>query len=269
MTTVTSIRVWTVRAVLIATMVSVALGLSGADVVTAGGAMEGLKKSGTIQVGWATFKPMIYIDTETRSVAGMWAELTQAMVTEGLGLKLSWVEATWPTIVTGIQARRWDLATAAITDARSAIAQPTKPFVKVDYTALLKSGSPVATWKDLDQPGKRISVSQGSSTDQVLTAVLKHATIVRVRQEQALLELLSGKVDAQAATRDYAIQTAKTYPGYRVLPDAFGETSIAWYVDKEADDLRAAVERWLEGAKKRGFIKQLIDKWHLEGADPA
>ena len=41
------------------------------------------------------------------------------------------------------------------------------------------------------------------------------------------------------------------------------------YVPKGADDLKAAVEAWLDSAKKRGVVKQLLDKWKLEGAEPA
>jgi len=256
-----------------------ALAVAGALAITAnalwvglavgGPTLDGLRKAGSIRIGWATFKPMIYADTETGRIAGMWSEMTETMVSEGLGLKPQWVEGTWPTIVTGIQSHKWDVSTAALTDARSELADPTSPFVKVDYTMIVKDGSPVKSWRDLDQPGRKISVSQGSSTDQVVAAMVKQATIVRVRQEQALLELLSGKVDAEAATRDYGIQMARGYPGHRVLPDAFGSTVIGWYVPKGADDLRGAINAWIQTAQKRGLVRHLIDKYKLEGADPA
>jgi polar amino acid transport system substrate-binding protein len=139
----------------------------------------------------------------------------------------------------------------------------------VGYRLLVKEGSPAKSWQELDQPGKRISVSQGSSTDQLLTGVIKNATIVRVRQEQAILELLSNKVDAQAVTSDYGIGATRQYPGLRLLQAAFGQTYIGWYVPKGADDVRAAVDAWMETAKKRGLVKQLIEKWKLEGEDPA
>jgi ABC-type amino acid transport substrate-binding protein len=99
--------------------------------------------------------------------------------------------------------------------------------------------------------------------------VIKQATIVRVHQEQALLEVLGDKVDAQAVQRDYAMQAIKQYPGLRTVSDAFGSSFIGWYVPKGADDLKAAVEAWLDSAKKRGVVKQLLDKWKLEGAEPA
>jgi ABC-type amino acid transport substrate-binding protein len=134
---------------------------------------------------------------------------------------------------------------------------------------LVKDGSTAKSWKELDQDGKRISVSQGSNTDQALTQVLKHATIVRVRQEQALLELLGGKVDAQAVQRDYAMQAIHQYQGLRTVADAFGTSLIGWYVPKGADDVKAAVNEWLESAKKGGVVKQFIDRWKLEGAEPA
>jgi len=245
-----------------------ALALGGGSADADGGRLEALKKAGTIQVGWANFKPLIYTDTDTGKVTGFWGEITQMMVTEGLHLKVQWVEGSWATIVTGIQTNKWELAPAGITETRSEIAQPTKPFAKVDYTMLVKDKSPAKAWKELDQAGKRISVSQGSNTDQALTKIIQHATIVRVRQEQAILELLSDKVDGQAVQRDYAIRATGQYPGLRIL-DAFGQSDIGWYVPKGADDLKAAVEEWLGAAKKRGVIKQLIDKWKLEGAEPA
>jgi ABC-type amino acid transport substrate-binding protein len=139
--------------------------------------------------------------------------------------------------VTGIQASRWDLAPAGITDSRSEVATPTKPFAKVDYTMLVKDKSAAKSWREVDQPGKRISVSQGSNTDQALTKVIKQAAIVRVHQEQALLEVLGDKVDAQAVQKDYAMQAIKKYPGLRTVSDAFGRASSAGAC-RRADDGR-------------------------------
>lgn len=262
-------RGWGIGMAALAGAILLVLGVAWEQVPAAGGKLDAMKKAGTIRAGWATFKPLIYTDTESGKITGMWGELTQMMITEGLHLKVQWVEGTWATIVTGIQTDKWDIAPAGITDSRSEVAEPTKPFVKVDYTMMVKDKSPAKSWKDLDQPGKRISVSQGSNTDQALTKIIKQATVVRVRQEQALLELLGDKVDAQAAQRDYAIQASRTYHGLRVLPDEFGQSFIGWYVPKGAEDLKAAVEEWLAGAKQRGIIKQLIDKWKLEGEEPA
>lgn len=269
MRNVTSSRAWRVGVLAAAAVLVLVLGVSSDGVQAAGGKLEALKKAGTIQVGWAAFKPLIFLDTASGKVSGMWGDITQQMVTEGLHLQPKWVEGTWATIVTGIQAEKWDLAAAGLTDVRSKIADPTDAFVKVDYTMLVKEGSPAKSWKELDQDGKRISVSQGSNTDQALTKVIKHATIVRVRQEQALLELLGGKVDAQAVQRDYAIQAIHQYKGLHTVSDAFGTSLIGWYVPKGADDLKTAVNEWLDGAKKRGIVKQLLDKWKLEGAEPA
>jgi ABC-type amino acid transport substrate-binding protein len=235
----------------------------------AAGKLDELQKAGVVHAGWATFKPLIYTDTGTGKVTGFWGDITQEMATEGLHVKVEWVEGTWATIVTGIQAGKWDVAPAGITESRSEVALATKPFAKVDYTMLVKDKSPAKSWKDLDQAGKRISVSQGSNTDQALTKVVKQATIVRVHQEQALLEVLGDKVDGQAVQRDYAMQAIKKYPGLRTVPDAFGSSFIGWYVPKGADDLRTAIDEWLDGAKKRGVVRQLLDKWNLEGAEPA
>jgi len=261
-------RAWHLRLVSIVATLMVVLTTGGSG-VSGAGKIEELKRAGVVRVGWGTFKPMLYLDTDSNKIVGMWAEITEMMVSEGLGLKTQWMEGTWATIATGIQTNKWDLAVSGLTDERSAIAQPTKPFASVGYRLLVKEGSPAKSWQELDQPGKRISVSQGSSTDQLLTGVIKNATIVRVRQEQAILELLSNKVDAQAVTSDYGIGATRQYPGLRLLQAAFGQTYIGWYVPKGADDVRAAVDAWMETAKKRGLVKQLIEKWKLEGEDPA
>ena len=247
----------------------VVLALGGAQSRAAGGKLDELRKAGAIRGGWAAFKPLLYTDTESGQVTGFWSEITEIMANEGLHLKVQWVEGTWATIVTGIQTAKWDIAPAGLTETRSEVASPTKPFAKVDYTMLVKDRSTAKSWRDLDQPGKRISVSQGSNTDQALTKIVTHATIVRVRQEQALLEVLGDKVDAQAVQRDYAMQAITKYPNLKTVSDVFGSSLIGWYVPKGADDLKAAVEEWLEGARKRGVVKQLLDKWKLEGAEPA
>ncbi|SFW85041.1 transporter substrate-binding domain-containing protein [Amycolatopsis australiensis] len=112
-----------------------------------------------------------------------------------------------------------DLAFLAIEPARAAEVAFTEPYVVIEGVYVVPDRSPFRSPADVDRPGVRIGVKQGSAYDLYLTRTLAHATVVRgpdgvVAFEEQGLEVAAGIRQPMTA---YAAE----HPGTRVLEERF------------------------------------------------
>ena len=74
---------------------------------------------------------------------------------------------------------RADICFLAIEPAREAEVAFTEPYVVIEGVFAVPRDSAITTVEDVDQPGVRIGVKQGSAYDLYLTRTLQHAEVVR------------------------------------------------------------------------------------------
>jgi polar amino acid transport system substrate-binding protein len=74
---------------------------------------------------------------------------------------------------------RADICFLAIEPAREAEVAFTEPYVVIEGVFAVPVDSPITTVADVDRPGVRVGVKQGSAYDLYLTRTLKHAVVVR------------------------------------------------------------------------------------------
>ena len=81
-------------------------------------------------------------------------------------------------VVDALKAGRADLTITNATAARAQDVDFTPPLVALELGYLALPGSPVQSFADVDRPGMRIGVSQGSTSQGVLTREFKQASVV-------------------------------------------------------------------------------------------
>ena len=122
----------------------------------------------------------------------------------------------------------------------------------------------------MDQPGTRIAVPRGDASDLCLTAILKHAELVRVDSIAAAIDLVqAGKIDGYAAPRVVLLALSNKAPGSRVLDDGFANIVWVAMVPKGKAGHVAYVNDFLEEAKATGLVKHTIDQANLHGLQVA
>ncbi|GAA2301002.1 transporter substrate-binding domain-containing protein [Streptomyces violaceusniger] len=84
-----------------------------------------------------------------------------------------------PTGVLRASINHADLCFLAIEPAREAEIAFTPPYVHIEGVYAVPAEPPLRTPDDVDRPGVRIGVKQGSAYDLYLTRTLRHATVVR------------------------------------------------------------------------------------------
>ena len=81
---------------------------------------------------------------------------------------------------------RWDIAFIGIDAGRTTFLDYTRPHLELEVGYLLSSGSAIAGFSGVDQPGVRIAVPENGHADIILSRALKHAKLIRAAGAQAL-----------------------------------------------------------------------------------
>ena len=139
------------------------------------------------------------------------------------------------------------------------------PHIGVDNTYLVSADAPFQKVADVDAPGVRISVAQGSSGDIYLGRTLKYATLVRTAATPQALDLLrTGQVDAFAGGRGPQVLAFIACCGGRLLPDNFLIANLALVVPDTATRHSGAglqyINEFVDWAKTSGLVQEAIDR---------
>jgi len=139
------------------------------------------------------------------------------------------------------------------------------PHIGVDNTYLVSADAPFQKVADVDAPGVRISVAQGSSGDIYLGRTLKYATLVRTAATPQALDLLrTGQVDAFAGGRGPQVLAFIACCGGRLLPDNFLIANLAMVVPDTATRHSGAglqyINEFVDWAKTSGLVQEAIDR---------
>ncbi len=169
-------------------------------------------------------------------------------------------------MIDGLRANAWDVSILLIDQVRAEQVDFSNPFMQSDLTYLVPAGSTIQSVADADQPGVRIAVARGDTSDLVLTRALKRAELVRMDSIAAAIELLrTGTADAIALNRPSLISESAKLPGSRVLSDGFAEIYSAVAVPKGHAGRLAYVNEFIEDAKASGFVNRMIETLALQG----
>ncbi|TMU98736.1 transporter substrate-binding domain-containing protein [Streptomyces sp. DASNCL29] len=112
-----------------------------------------------------------------------------------------------------------DLCFLAIEPAREAEIAFTPAYVHIEGVYAVPAGSPLRTPEDVDRPGIRIGVKQGSAYDLYLTRTLRHATVVRGPEGVDVFH--TEKLEAAAGIRQPLTAHLAERPELRLVEAAF------------------------------------------------
>ena len=171
---------------------------------------------------------------------------------------------TFPTagkVVDDAQKGLWDIAFLAVDPQREEVLHFTQPYIQIQGTVLVNDSSPWQSVAQMDNIGVVINVGKGAAYDLHLTRQLKNATLNRLASSQSAIDaFLNGEGDMAAGIRQPLERAAAEHPGYRVLPDNFGQINQAICVprgnEKRYHDLVALLNRW----QADGSVQQIIDR---------
>jgi polar amino acid transport system substrate-binding protein len=176
-----------------------------------------------------------------------------------------------PPLLAGLANADWDAAFAFDQTLEPQGITAAIPHIGVDNTYLVRGDAAFQKTADVDAPGVRISVAQGSSPDIYLSRTLKYAMLVRTPATPQALDLLgTGQVDAFAGGRGPQVLAFIACCGGRLLPDNFLIANLAMVVPDTVTGHSGAglqyINEFVDWAKTSGLVQVAIDRAQQGGS---
>ncbi|HVM57715.1 MAG TPA: ABC transporter substrate-binding protein [Gaiellaceae bacterium] len=232
---------------------------------------QSIRAKGTLVVASdATYAPMEFVATNGHTVVGVDPDLAQA-IGSVLGLKLKVQNATFDTIIPGLQSGKYDLGMSAFTDTKAR--EKVVDFVTY-YSAgtsfyVKASGGPnIQTLADLC--GKTVSVENGTTEQTDATAQSAKCTkagkpAVKVSafpdQNAANLAVASGRAQvgmADSPVADYIVK--QSHGQFTISGKAYGTAPYGIAIPKNNGMAKPVLDA-VKLLMKNGTYKSILAKW--------
>jgi polar amino acid transport system substrate-binding protein len=206
-------------------------------------------------------------DPATGEPGGISADLARELARR-LGVPIDFVPYDAAgKVVEGLKSAAWDVCFLAIDPLRATDIHFTAPYVVIEGVYLVADGSPIHGNADVDRPGTRVGVIVGSAYDLFLSRELKHATIVRVADAAAVMDLwVAGGLDAVAGVKPQLEADAKRVPGLRLLPQRFMAINQAMGTPRDRDAGARYLRAFVVEMKASGFVARAFARNRIVGA---
>lgn len=165
----------------------------------------------------------------------------------------------------------WDIGIAARDPSRAEHLVFSDVFMEVDNGYVARPGLSLTRADQVDRPGIRVGVAQGSAPDGFLTRTLKQAEIVRLPGGLAAGRdvLATGRADVYGENAHLAHRIAAELPGARVLDGRFNVVQMSIAVPKENAAALPVMNEFVGEAKRTGLIAEAIARAEIRGVHPA
>ena len=142
----------------------------------------------------------------------------------------------------------------------------TEPLVRLELGYLVIGASPLQSLNEIDQAGMRVGVSQGSSSQGVLTQRFKWAKVVpaeSLAKAQTMLNTL--QIDAFATNKGILFEMSDALPGSRVLSGRWGLENLAIAIPKGREVGRPFVDNFAKEVTRTGELDKAVQRSGLRG----
>jgi polar amino acid transport system substrate-binding protein len=261
------------RAIMATLLVAVALGPTGGSAQQEG-TLQKIVRTKKFNMGYTLQAPEAAKDPKTGELTGFHFGLAR-WICDQMKVECVFHEATWATFIAGLQSGQYDLSIAGsfATIPRAMAVAFTEPLYYKSSTVVAQKSSPIKSIADLNKPGVKVVVVQGTYDHTWAERNLPQAQLIVSSAEPnvALLDVVAGRADAALTDSGVARLMTEKYPQLR---DVLGENpytthQVAWAVRYQDEDLLRFMNVAIQRAQAEGVILDLERKigvtkthWH-------
>ena len=170
-------------------------------------------------------------------------------------------------VINALKSGNVDVLFTNATPARAKDIDFTQPYLEMDAGYLVPRGSAIAKLDDVDTPGVRVVVVEGSTSVVKLPALLKNATVVRTPNLDGGLDLLAnGKADVFATNKTILFELSDKLPGSQVLDGRYGVEQIAMGIAQGKEPALAYAREFITSVISEGLIEAAAGRASVRGA---
>jgi polar amino acid transport system substrate-binding protein len=228
---------------------------------------QALAPSGVLRVGVYPGSPTSWVkDPKTGESVGIALDLGKGMA-KRLDVPVQVVEFDRVAqVLDALKDGKVDMTFTNATAVRAKDMDFTEPLVRLELGYLVIGASPLQSLNEIDQAGMRVGVSQGSSSQGVLTQRFKWAKVVpaeSLAKAQTLLNTL--QIDAFATNKGILFEMSDALPGSRVLSGRWGLENLAIAIPKGREVGRPFVDNFAKEVTRTGELDKAVQRSGLRG----
>jgi len=239
-------------------------------------AREVLAPTGRLRVGAFFGSPLSMTrDTGTGEVHGLCIDLGRELA-QRLDVPFELVGyQRIAEVLAAMQAGDVDFTVSNATPARAQIVSFSQTLLSLELGYLVPAASAIADLADVDRPGLRVGVTQGSTSQGTLPKLLPNAVLVPAENAARAVEMFErGELDLFATNKPTLFEMSDRMPGSRVLDGRWGVEHIAIAIPKGYEEgnergREAAMEflrRFVAEAQAGGLLARAVQRAGLRGA---
>jgi polar amino acid transport system substrate-binding protein len=236
--------------------------------------IKALAPTGVLRVGAYPGSPTSMVrEAHTGAQVGITFELGR-LLAQRLGVPMQLVEfSRVAQVLEGVKSGGVDFTFTNATEIRAKDMNFAQSLVKLELGYLVpiqgSSGTAIAKLDEIDRPGIRVGVSQGSSSQSVLGRQFKSAVLVPADSLKQAQEMLAqGRIDAFATNKAILFEMADGLKGVKVLDGRWGIENLAIAIQKDVLGREAALEylrRFGTEMQSSGELAAMIKRAGLKG----
>ncbi len=229
-------------------------------------ARAALAPTGKLRVAVYAGSPTSLVVGSGGQRVGVAYELGQQLARR-LGVPFEAVELRRPAdIIEALKKGEVDLTFTNATEARARDVDFTLPMLSVELGYLVPAGGKLKSSAEVDRSGVKVGVSQGSTSQGVLTRAYKQAEVVPVASLKAAGEQLQqGRIDAFATNKAILHELADTVPGARILEGRWGLEHMALAIPKGRQAGMSYLSSFANSVRRDGSLQAIVSRAGLRG----
>ena len=230
--------------------------------------------TGVLRVGINLGNPLLAkLDGNTGKPKGVTVDIANYIASElRLPIAFTCYQMAGAT-VDAVKAGDVDLVFVAIDPVRGADISYTPAYIQIEGAYIVKDSSPLTKNEEVDVAGNEIVVGKGSAYDLYLTREIKHASLLRSANSQAVVDdFMSGMGNIAAGVKQQLETDAQRYQGLRMLPGRFMVINQAIGTPKarvDFDKITAYLSGVIRELKASRFIAEAMLRHRIQGAKVA
>lgn len=208
---------------------------------------------------WPEYIGISHRNPKTLELSGIDIDNAQE-VARALGVRVRFVDSSFATLVSDLEADRCDIAMFAIgiTEQRRQWLRFTEPYLASDiYAITTRENRRIRSWADIDLPGRVVVVAKGTLHEPVMRERLRAAELVVVNTPGAReQEVLAGRADVFMTDYPFGQRMLDQHRWARLVspPEPYHITPYAWALRPQDERLRQRADQVLADMKRDGRL---------------
>jgi polar amino acid transport system substrate-binding protein len=170
-------------------------------------------------------------------------------------------------VLEGMKAGDVDFTVSNSTPARAATVTFSQNLLTIELGYLVSAASPIKTVADIQKPGLRIGVTQGSTSQGMIPKLLPNAIVVPAENYKRGIEMLEhGEINTYATNKPTLFEMSDQMPGSRILDGRWGEEHLAVAIPKGHEAALEYIQHFVQEVQTSGLVAKSAEQAGLRGA---